>query len=162
MYKPNSLRQHLAAAIPELQRDPDHLLVFADEGNVVVNATASLSFDYRFKLNLIVTDYAGDADTIVVALIAWLKVHQLDLMANDERRKHGIAFEVDFNNHETVDISIKLDLTERVTVKHGEAGRLDIQHLAEIQNTPAYDDAFWTLYAGDTLLAEWQTPEATA
>ena len=161
MYKPNSLRQHLAAAIPDLQRDPDRLLVFADEGNVVANATASLSFEYRFKLNLIVTDYAGDADAIMVALIAWLKVHQLDLLANEERRKHGIAFEVDFNNHETVDISIKLDLTERVAVKRGEAGRLDIQHLPEIQSTPAYDDAFWTLYAGDTLLAEWQTPETT-
>lgn len=162
MYKPNSLRQHLAAAIPVLQRDPDRLLVFADEGNVVANATASLSFEYRFKLNLIVTDYAGDADAIMVALIAWLKVHQLDLMANEERRKHGIAFEVDFNNHETVDISIKLDLTERVAVKRREAGRLDIQHLPEIQSTPAYDDEFWTLYAGDTLLAEWQTPEAQA
>ena len=37
MYKPNSLRQHLAAAIPDLQRDPDRLLVFADEGNVVAS-----------------------------------------------------------------------------------------------------------------------------
>jgi hypothetical protein len=161
MYKPNSLRQHLAAAIPDLQRDPDRLLVFADEGNVVATATASLSFEYRFKLNLIVTDYAGDADAIMVALIAWLKVHQLDLLANEERRKHGIAFEVDFNNHETVDISIKLDLTERVAVKTGEAGRLDIKHLAEIQHMPAYADEFWKLYDGDTLLAEWRTPEAT-
>ena len=162
IYKPNSLRQHLAPAIPKLQRDPDRLLVFADEGNVVASATASLSFEYRFKLNLIVTDYAGEADAIMVALIAWLKVHQLDLMANEETRKHGIAFEVDFNNHETVDISIKLDLTEHVTVKRGEAGRLDIPHLPKVQATRAYDDAFWTLYAGDTLLAEWQTPEATA
>jgi len=162
MYKPNSLRQHMAAAIPELQRDPDRLLVFVDEGNVVASATASLSFEYSYKLNLIVTDYAGDADAIMVALIAWLKVHQLDLMANEERRKHGISFEVDFNNHETVDISIKLDLTERVAVKRGEAGRLDIQHLAEVQDTPAYANEFWTLYAGGTLLAEWQTPQATA
>lgn len=99
IYKPNSLRQHLAAAIPDLQRDPDRLLVFADEGNVVANAIASLSFDYRFKLNLIMTDYAGDADAIMVALLAWLKVDQLDLLANEEGRKHGIAFEVNFNNH---------------------------------------------------------------
>ena len=130
MYKPNSLRQHLAASIPDLQRDPDRLLVFAD-------------------------------DAIMVALIAWLKVHQLDLLANEELRKHGIAFEVDFNNHETVDISIKLDLTERVAVKAGEAGRLDIKHLAEIQHMPAYADEFWKLYDGETLLAEWRTPEAT-
>ena len=108
------------------------------------------------------TDYAGDADAIMVTLNAWLKGHQLDLMANEETRKHGIAFEVDLNNHETVDILIKLDLTERVAVKRDDKGRLDIQRLAEIQSTPAYDDAFWMLYAGDTLLAEWQTPEATA
>ena len=129
---------------------------------MAANATASLSFEYSFKLNLIVTDYAGDADAIMVTLNAWLKGHQLDLMANEETRKHGIAFEVDLNNHETVDILIKLDLTERVAVKRDDKGRLDIQRLAEIQSTPAYDDAFWMLYAGDTLLAEWQTPEATA
>ena len=97
----------------------------------------------------------------LLALIAWLKVHQLDLMANEETRKHGIAFEVDFNNHETIDISIKLNLTERVAVKTGEAGRLDIKHLAEIQHMPAYANEFWKLYDGDTLLAEWRTPEAT-
>ncbi|SDA73930.1 MULTISPECIES: phage tail protein [unclassified Janthinobacterium] len=83
-------------------------------------------------------------------------------MANEKTRKHGIAFEADFNNHETVDISIKLDLTERVAVKTGEAGRLDIRHLAEIQHTPAYTDDFWKLYDGETLLAERRTPEAKA
>lgn len=162
MYKPNSLRRHLAQAIPELQRDPDRLVVFVDEGNVVATGTASLSFEYRFKLNLIVTDYAGDADAIMVAMIAWLKVHQVELMANEEKRKHGIGFEVDFNNHETVDISIKLDLTERVVVKRGEPGRYDVRHVPEPQATPEYANEFWTLYADDTLLAEWQTPQVEA
>jgi hypothetical protein len=55
----------------------------------------------------------------MVHLIAWLKAHQLDQMANEETRKHAIAFEVDFNNHETVDIPIKLDLTECAAVKTG-------------------------------------------
>ena len=106
------------------------------------------------------TGYSGDADTIIVALIAWLKVHQLDLLANVETRKHGIAFEVDFSNHEKVDISIKLYLTERVAVKTGEASRQDIKQLAGIQHMPAYTDEFWKLFDGDTLLAEWRTPEA--
>jgi len=75
---------------------------------------------------MIVTDDADGADAIMVALIAWLKVHQLDLLANDERRRHGIAFEVDFNNHETVDISIKLDLTERDSER--ERGRAGWHH----------------------------------
>ncbi|MED5596111.1 phage tail protein [Janthinobacterium sp. P210006] len=51
--------------------------------------------------------------------------------------EHGIVIEVEFNNLETVDISIKLNLSERAAVKTGEAGRLDIKHLAEIQHMPA-------------------------
>nr|WP_256267361.1 MULTISPECIES: phage tail protein [unclassified Janthinobacterium] len=54
---------------------------------------------------------------MMVALLAWLKVHQLDLMTNEKTRKHGIAFKFEFNNRETVDISIKLNLTERIAVK---------------------------------------------
>ncbi|MCC7703975.1 phage tail protein [Janthinobacterium sp. GW460P] len=52
----------------------------------------------------------------MVALLAWLKVHQLDRMTNEKTRKHGIAFKFEFNNRETVDISLQLDLTERIAV----------------------------------------------
>ena len=68
---------------------------------------------------------------------------------------------MDFNNHETVDLSIKLDLTERVIVKRGINGRLDVKHMPEPQQAPAYVDdttEFWTLYDGDNLVAEWRTP----
>lgn len=158
MYKPNSLRQHLAAANPDLRRNPDKLLLFADEGNVVASGTPSLSFEYQYKLNIIVTDYAGEADAIMVPLLAWVRVHQLDLVEHPERRKNGIRFEVDFNNHATVDLSLTLDLTERVIVTPGAGGRLDLKHLPEPQPTPVYTDAFWTLYQGADLLAEWHTP----
>ncbi len=162
MYKPNSLRAHLAAANPDLKRNPDKLLVFADEGNAVATGTASLSFEYQYKLNLIIIDYAGDADAIMVPLLAWLQVHQRDLLDNAEKRKTGIRFEVDFNSKETIDLSITLDLTERVRVIRGNDGRLDIKHLPEPQPTPDYTDEFWTLYQGDTLLAEWHTPAPVA
>lgn len=82
-------------------------------------------------------------------------------MANEEPRERGISFDVNFNNHETVDISIQPDLSERVIVKRGEGGRHDIHHAAEPQGTPGYADAFWTLYDGDTLLAEWKLLQAT-
>ena len=41
------------------------------------------------------------------------------------------------------------------------AGAAAPQGVAEIQHMPAYADEFWKLYDGDTLLAEWRTPEAT-
>lgn len=157
MFKPDSLKAHLMAANPDLRQNPDKLLIFADEGNVVATGTGSLSFEYRYKLNLIVTDYAGAPDAVMVPLLAWITIHQNDLLNNPELRRTGIGFDVDFNNHETVDLSIKLDLTERVVVKRN-GGRLDIRHPPEPQPTPGYIDEFWTLYQGESLLAEWHTP----
>jgi hypothetical protein len=158
MYKPKSLRAHLTAVSPELRQNPDKLLVFADSGNTVATGTNSLSFEYRYKLNLIITDYSGEADAIMVPLLAWVALHQRDLLDNAELRKTGIGFDVDFNNHESIDIAITLALTERVVVKQAGAGRLEVRHLAEPQLNPVYADEFWKAYAGDTLLAEWHTP----
>jgi hypothetical protein len=160
MYKPKSLRAHLTAVSAELRQNPDKLLIFAEGGNTVATGTASLSFEYRYKLNIIITDYAGSEDAIMIPLLAWVQLHQRDLLDNQELRKTGIGFEVDFNNHESVDIAITLALTERVIVKQAGAGRLEVVHLAEPQPTPVYSDAFWQAYAGETLLAEWQTPVA--
>lgn len=160
MYKPNSLRAHLVAANLDLRRNPEKLLVFADDGRIVAAGCASLSFEYQYRLNIIVTDYSGDADALMVPMLAWIGVHQIDLLDNPEKRKTGIGFEVDFNNHETVDLSIKLDLSERVIVKRTEQGQLDVRHIPEPQATPAYTDEFWQLSNGGSLLAEWHTPPA--
>ena len=157
MYKPDSLKAHLLAANPDLRQNPEKMLVFADQGNVVATGTGSLSFEYRYTLNLLLIDYSGDPDAIIVPLLAWVTMHQNDLLNNPELRKTGIGFEVDFNNHETIDLSIKLDLTERVIVKR-DGGRLTIRHPPESQTTPVYTDDFWTLYQGESLLAEWHTP----
>ncbi|SFD28639.1 phage tail protein [Collimonas sp. OK412] len=162
MYKPKSLRAHLKAAIADLTRNPDKLLIFADEGNTVATGTNSLSFEYRYKLDIIITDYSGDADAVMVALLAWIQIHQRDLLDNAELRKTGIGFNVDFNNHETIDLSIKLALTERVVVKEVSAGRLDVRHLAEPRPTPVYSDEFWQAYTDGLLLAEWCTPATPA
>ncbi|WP_442783678.1 phage tail protein [Collimonas fungivorans] len=162
MYKPKSLRAHLKAAIADLTRNPDKLLIFADEGNTVATGTNSLSFEYRYKLDIIITDYSGDADAVMVALLAWIQIHQRDLLDNAELRKTGIGFSVDFNNHETIDLSIKLALTERVVVKETGTGRLDVRHLTEPRHAPVYSDEFWQAYTDGLLLAEWCTPATPA
>ena len=100
----------------------------------------------------------GCFDAIMVPLLARVQVHQRDLLDNAELRKTGIGFDVDYNNHTSVDLAITLALTQRVTVKPAGAGRLEVLHLAEPQPTPAYTAEFWQAYAGDALLAEWQTP----
>lgn len=131
MNKPGSLRAAIAAAVPDLQANPDKFLVFVDEGAIAASGTKSLSFEYRYTLNLILMDYAGHANTIMVALLAWVKVHQPELVHNHDKRKDAIRFEVDHLNNATCDLSIKLDLTESVRVTIGADGQPVAVHQAE-------------------------------
>lgn len=158
MYKPDSLRAHLTAANPDLKRDPDKLLVFVDEGRLIATGTHSRSFEYAYKINVIITDFGGDEDAIMVPLLDWVGRHQPELLDNPEKRERAIRFIIDFNNHESVDISLEIDLTERVIVRQ-EQGKLTIQHVAEPEPTPDYAQPFWQLYKGTNLLAEWAVSE---
>ena len=158
MYKPASLRQHLTHASPDLKQNPDKLLVFADQGKIIASGTTSLSFEYHYRLTIIVTDYSGDPDAIMVPLLAWVAVHQTELLNNPDLRQTGIQFDVDFNNHQTMDLSIALDLNERTVVKRCNDGKLQLSHPQEPQITPDFQHPFWKLYKDKNLLAEWVTP----
>lgn len=160
MYKPTSLRKHITDANTDLKNNPDKLLVFADEGKVIGTGTESLSFEYNYRLNLIITDYTGDEDAIMVPLLAWIQHHQPELLANPEKRANGIRFSVDFNNHESVDLSLEIELSERVIVKRS-GTQLQINHAGEAIATPNYGEPFWELYNGDNLLAHWRLTDTT-
>lgn len=70
MIKPASLRAHLVAVLPDLARDADRLLVFIDAGSLVSTFQPALSFEYKYTLNLILTDYAGHPDSVMLPLLA--------------------------------------------------------------------------------------------
>ena len=139
MMKATSLREALTAAVPHLAAHPDALHVFVDEGNVVGTGARTLGFEYRYTLTLIVTDYPHSADTIVVPVLAWLRTNQPDTFTNPDKREDAFKFEAEILNHTTVDISIKLKLTERVTVKVEGAGYQVEHHPApvNVEDDPA-------------------------
>ncbi|MBH3353971.1 phage tail protein [Pseudomonas stutzeri] len=157
MNKPNSLRAHLLAAVPELHKNPDRLLVFIDNGTIRSTAAHGLSFEYSYTLNVILTDFAGHPDAVAIPLLAWVMVNQHELLANLEKGKTAIAFEADVLDNSKVDLSIKLPLTERVVVKKQATGALDVTHPAEPQLEPFLEAGTWQLYAEGMLLAEWQS-----
>ncbi len=157
MNKPNSLRAHLLAAVPELHKNPDRLLVFIDNGTIRSTAAHGLSFEYSYTLNVILTDFAGHPDAVAIPLLAWVMVNQHELLANQEKGKTAIAFEADVLDNSKVDLSIKLPLTERVIVKKQAAGALDVTHPDEPQLEPFLEAGTWQLYAEGMLLAEWQS-----
>lgn len=131
MNKPGTLRAAIAAAVPDLAANPDKFLVFADEGAIVAIGTKSLSFEYRYTLNMILMDYAGDADTVMIAMLKWVKRNQPELVSNPDRRKNGITFEVDHLNNTSCDLSIKLALTESVKVTTATDGTHTAVHQEE-------------------------------
>ncbi|MBB1625178.1 phage tail protein [Achromobacter sp. UMC71] len=131
MRKATELREFLFTANDFLRAEPDRLHVFIDKGRIVASGTPGLSHEYRFTLTMIVTDYAGQADAILLPLLAWLRVNQPELFENTQRREEAIVFEVDLNNNETVDIEINVQLTERVIVHEVPGQRLTVEHLKE-------------------------------
>lgn len=157
MNKPESLRTHLLAAVPELKHNPDRLLVFIDDGTIRSTAAPGLSFEYSYTLNVILTDYPGHPDAVAIPLLAWLLVNQPELLTNLEKGKTAIAFEADILDNSKVDLSIKLPLTERVIVKKLEGSALEVTHPDEPQLEPFLEAGTWQLFAEGMLLAEWQS-----
>lgn len=160
MNKPNSLRQHLLATVPDLTNDPDRFLVFIDSGSTRSTAAPGLSFEYSYTLNVILTDFAAHPDTVFIPLLAWLLRHQPELLTNLEKGKDAIAFEVDILDNSKVDMSIKLPLTERVIVKRQSDDSLLVNHPEE----PEMIEESFTIpglrlmnSAGE-VIAEWGTP----
>lgn len=130
MIKPGSLREAVKKAMPALKNDPAKLLVFVDKGRVLSHGPGSLSFEYAYTLNLVMTDMTGSADPIMVAVLEWAQVNQPELLVVNEKR-NTISFEVDQLNHDTYDLSIELPLTESVTVTTSGNGAREIRHVAE-------------------------------
>lgn len=157
MNKPDSLRAALAAALPELARAPDRLLVFIDKGNIVSTLAVGLSWEYAYTLNIIITDYAGHPDAVVVPLLQWVRANQSELLDNVDERPHGITFEADILESGSVDMSIMLKLTERVVARQN-GDRIDLTHTDEPQPESQLTTGHWQLYLHDALLAEWDQP----
>lgn len=160
MYKPSSLRRHLTAAVPELARDPDKLSLLVKGGQVVCAGPTTLSFEYRYTLQLVVLDYAGHADAIVLPVLVWLRTHEPEVFDNTDLRERAVRFDAEYNNSQTIDLLVELQLTECVRVAppadDGASGRFQIDHLGEPVPPGAIATAeHWSFWLKDELLAEW-------
>ena len=158
MNKPGQVRELLTQAVPELRRNPESLHLFIENGNVnATGAGLNLSFEYQFDLLILITDYAGHADSLIVPLLAWCRDNQPELLMNDDRRD-GFKFRAEQLTSNTADVEITLKLTERVKVYPGEAGGVNIEHLPEPPLLGAPDGITWELFinAGTTTDPQWE------
>lgn len=157
MNKPKTLREHLLTHVPELRNDPDRLLTFIENGKVRCTAAAGLSFEYEYQLQLIITDYAGHPDTVMIPLLDWLRVNQHDTLANYDKNKDAIQFDAEIMANDLVDLSITLPLSERVIVKQQEDGTLDVKHPQEPQLTEHLPQQQYDMIIDGETVASWQS-----
>lgn len=133
MYKPKSLRKALTDAVPVLARNPEMMRIFIDNGKLASTLAASLSFENQYTLNVVVTDFTGDIELLLVPIQAWLRIHQADIMTTDEGRKKGFTYFADINSNDSADISISLMLTERTLVRE-DGDKLHVESVPEPQS----------------------------
>ncbi len=157
MKKPDSLRSHILAAVKELQRDPERMLIFTDKGNVRCTGASGLSFEYVYDLNFILTEYSGELDAVMIPLLDWVRVNQSELIMNLDKSKEAFKFETVILNNNTVDLSLTFPLTERVIVKRKDDGTLDVTFPEEPQYEEVLDPRPMQLIDRKTgeVLAAW-------
>ncbi|SDU88008.1 phage tail protein [Pseudomonas mucidolens] len=143
MNKLESLRTHLLATVAEFKHNPDRLLIFIDNGKVRCTNAASLSFEYSFDLQIILTEFAGHPDSVMLPLLGWLSIHQTELLESLDKVNTGIQFEADILDKDKVDLSISLALTERVVVATDDQGNITVTHPGEPQRVAGYLDPNW-------------------
>lgn len=133
MRKAADLRAHLAERVPCLKKDPDKLLMFISAGSIGCRA-GSLSFVWRYEIEITVTDFADHADTLVIPLLDWVWRNQPSLLQG-EKADDLMRFQAELIDHEKADVQFKLPLTENVIVAK-DGGKFVATHCAE----PPLDD----------------------
>ena len=161
MWKLQSLRKVISQSNPELEREPQNFIVMVEGGSAVSTSAKGLSFEYAYTIAITLLDYTGHTDAIFVPLIAWLRVHQNELLANPQSQAQGLQFNIELLNTGSCDIAIRVPVTERVIVKakpdHPTQLTCDHPpepHITGVARVPEH----WQLYLKDELLAEWNIP----
>lgn len=141
MKKLAHLRDHLLSTVPELQRGPDRLLTFIEDGEIEFWRGENLSHLYRIPARVIVTDYRGEADDIVIPLLEWLQVHEPGLAPQNTLR-----VDIEILDNKTIDLALTIQLTERVIVTE-ENGQRTIRHVLPEPEMQMNPDAEWAIEA---------------
>lgn len=141
MRKLADLRNHILGNVPGLKSNPDNLLTFIEDGNIEYWKGANLSHSYTIPVRLIITDYAGDVDNIIIPILSWLQIREPGFDP-----QNTLSFEAELLNNNSYDISVTVNVTERVIVKATEAG-LDVEHVLPEPPLEMNEDAQWQIIA---------------
>lgn len=142
MIKLQSLRAHLLGAVPELKRNPERLLTFVQDGGVRFHRGQHLSHEYRVDAQLVVTDYTGTLDTLMIPLLQWLSHYEPNLDPEE-----AVRLEAEILSSQAWDIALTVRLTERVVARvNCETGTIEAEHRMPEYPIEACPAKHWRLY----------------
>lgn len=128
MNKIDSLRAAIVAATPELATHPARLRLWVDRGTAEARQTASGSFGYAFRLNILIMEMATDIAVISEAIIRWMRINQPARLAPGN---NAFTFDVDFLDNNIVDLLIEVEITQLVQVAPKEGGGFTLSYIDE-------------------------------
>ncbi len=164
MLKPNEIRELITRSIPFFKKNPEQLIIYLNEGSISARGTNGLSYQYNYRLNVLITDFSGHIDTVILPILIYLRTNQPELFENYQKNSSLIQFEVDILNDHLVDLSLQIDLTERVLVDESNKGKLRATHLPEPEHPElpnhSYSLEIWNRPDGELLgtidVPKWQ------
>lgn len=154
MHKLKSLRQALIDANPQLNANPERLQMSVGSGNIDARQASSLSFEKRYALKAKVSGFTGDSEGFFVPVLAWLRENQPDIFTLDDGRKNGYTFTIVLNDDDTMDITISVQLAERILVSQDQ-GALHATYSPE-PPLPEPVTRPKTLYINGELVSQWE------
>jgi hypothetical protein len=158
--KPEGLRRLLIQAVPAVAADPDCLSMFVDKGRIAARAGTTLNLEYRYTLNVLLQNYAGSVDALMVPLLAWITEQQPDLLEGTD--PEPFTFESELLDADTADVSIDIQLTEAVRVVPKPEGGFDTTRVDD-RNDPDWFEgvcgvSLWQLFLREDLIAQTSAP----
>ena len=160
MIKLQHLRAHLLASVPELARNPEQLHTFVNDGKVKFARGTNLSHQYAVDAQIIITDYSGSLDTVMIPLLQWLNTYQPDLIEDE-----AVQVEAEILSNTHWDLALTVRLTERVVAKVDcDTGHINAHHRMPEYPADACPAKSWQLHIRQPdspdykLEAEWDSP----
>ena len=141
MKKAELLRAALIAGNTWCKANPEQITVWVEKGHIQIEATGEASFMYHYTIQVLVMDFPGQIDDLMLPLLARIWQQQPDLLLNpDNNRK--VEFDAEIVNDDVADILFKVPVWERVMVT-SESGIPKAEHLTE--SRPRFNGGEWEM-----------------
>lgn len=130
MNKIKQLYDFLTKNIPFIVQHPELCHIAIEDGNIISTATSGFSYEYQYTAVIKLSQCFEETDTLIAPLVYWMWQRENEQLASDHLRYEAIAFSIDSLTAASQTITIKLKITDRVSVSKKD-GKIVQTHLKD-------------------------------